>query len=163
MMVLEEVLSPTPSAPRQARAAVRSRISHAVDPGAVECLALVATELVTNAVVHAGLEGDEPILLRMHAGGGRLRVEVEDHGSGFHLDAGGIEGTCHGAGEEGGRGLMIVEKIADRWGLESREPTLVWAELTVTAEELTPADAAPGRRGRLRAVPPPDAPGDMTG
>jgi anti-sigma regulatory factor (Ser/Thr protein kinase) len=154
-MVLEELLAPTPSAPRQARAAIRSRISHAVDPGAVECRAHVATELVTNAVGHAGLGDDEPILLRMHAGGGRLRLEVEDHGAGFHLHVGGIEGACRAGDGDGGRGLMIVEKVADRWGLESREPTRVWAELMVTADELGPAEPETPRRTALRVVPPP--------
>jgi anti-sigma regulatory factor (Ser/Thr protein kinase) len=163
MMVLEELLAPTPSAPRQARAAIRSRISHAVDPGAVECLALVATELVTNAVVHAGLDDGEGILLRMHVGGGRLRLEVEDHGAGFHLDVGGIEGACRAEGGDGGRGLMIVEKVADRWGLESREPTRVWAELRVTADELDPARAETPRRAALRVVPSPGEPTSAAG
>jgi hypothetical protein len=96
----------------------------------------------------------------MHSEGGRLRVEVEDHGAGFHLDVGGVEGVCRGGAADGGRGLMIVEKVADRWGLESRGPTRVWAELAVSADELGPARGArTGRRGCLRAVPSP--PGEV--
>ncbi|WP_248963085.1 ATP-binding protein [Sphaerisporangium perillae] len=67
---------------------------------------LIVSELVTNAVAH----GAPPIRLTLHAGAGVLRGEVIDHGPErpHRLDA--AADACHG------RGLMIVDALADHWG-----------------------------------------------
>ncbi len=54
----------------------------------------------------------------------RVRVEVSDGGGGQPVV------REPGAGEEGGRGLMIVEAVAERWGVRRGErDTCVWAEV----------------------------------
>lgn len=85
---------------------------------------LVVSELVTNAVVHAGTSSALRLLLPHGRTPGAARVEVSDLS------------TCpprrrHAKGEEvGGRGLELVSLLADRWGWE-REGAgkRVWCEL----------------------------------
>ena len=84
---------------------------------------LLASELVTNAVVH----GEGPVTVRVWPGADGLRVEVSDHGGGTprlqdRLD---VE-------SEGGRGLGIVDGLASRWGVAPRTTgsgTTVWFEM----------------------------------
>lgn len=83
---------------------------------------LVVSELVTNSVRHSGSE--EPIQLRAWWRSGGLKVEVADGGAGFE------PGPRTAAGnEEGGRGLLILESVADRWGIVRDAHTCVWFEV----------------------------------
>ncbi|WP_424863375.1 hypothetical protein [Streptomyces sp. MMS24-I29] len=54
-----------------------------------------------------------------------------------------------GAGDETGRGLLIVDRVADRWGAESRTVgKTVFAELDLAAREVkTPVGPRAGTRG----------------
>jgi anti-sigma regulatory factor (Ser/Thr protein kinase) len=92
-------------------------------------VALLVTELVTNAVRHGGAEDGRPLLVDFRSRGGRIRVEVLDLGTDFDLPARRGE-----VSPSGGWGLFLVDKIADRWGV-SRAPagTCVWFELPVAA------------------------------
>jgi anti-sigma regulatory factor (Ser/Thr protein kinase) len=90
-------------------------------------VALVLSELVTNAVVHAG--GAERITVTRD--GAHVRIEVHDNRAARpHLRA--------DTTDPGGVGLRIVDQLSERWG---SHPTaagkLVWAVLTC-------ADGAPG-------------------
>jgi anti-sigma regulatory factor (Ser/Thr protein kinase) len=78
------------------------------------------TELVTNAIQHAGSRGDVELTLALERG--RLRVEVADPGRGFHPGP-------SSKGDEGGWGLMIVDRLADSWGVEPGDRTVVWFEM----------------------------------
>jgi anti-sigma regulatory factor (Ser/Thr protein kinase) len=81
---------------------------------------LLTSELVTNAYRHAGTE------TRVSVGfdDDRARVEVRDVG------AGEPELRPHDTGRVDGRGLQIVDALADRWGYHSTEAgTAVWFEL----------------------------------
>ena len=80
---------------------------------------LLASELVTNAVVH----GDGAIRLRSDLDEDRILVEVLDEGSGFEHNV--REVPFH---ELRGRGLGIVEAASSRWGIHEG-PTHVWFEL----------------------------------
>ncbi len=99
-------------------------------------LALIAVELVTNAVRHSGSDG--PVGLDLTAVPGAVRLEVRDRGPGFDPDPG--TPTLQ---QVGGRGFFLVEQLADRWG-HARDAGgfLVWAELWT------------GGRTRHRRVPP---------
>jgi anti-sigma regulatory factor (Ser/Thr protein kinase) len=87
---------------------------------------LMATELVTNAVVH----GRQPITLTIDRNGpGRVRVEVRDDGDGDHMAHAIREEAADPAGETG-RGLLIVNALAERWGLEFQDrTTCAWFEV----------------------------------
>jgi two-component sensor histidine kinase len=56
--------------------------ANSLTPATADALALLTSELVTNAVNHAGMTATEDILLRL-LDGSRLRVEVVDSGPGF--------------------------------------------------------------------------------
>ncbi|MER7759856.1 SpoIIE family protein phosphatase [Streptomyces sp. NPDC097619] len=96
---------------------------------------LVADELVTNALMHT--DGPAVVTLRVLSGTQRrLRVEVEDRSSALP--------RRREAGDSGvsGRGLMLVDRLADVWGVESRgSGKCVWCEFTVPQEQSRPRPA----------------------
>jgi two-component sensor histidine kinase len=73
-------------------------------------LQVVVSELVTNAVRHAGLEPGAPIRMHLDREGQRLRLEVDD-GDGLTLGPDPIPLSR----VTGGRGLRIVSQLAERW------------------------------------------------
>jgi anti-sigma regulatory factor (Ser/Thr protein kinase) len=86
---------------------------------------LLVSELVTNAVRHAGLASGDPIRLAIDADDGALRVEVLDRGSGFEPRA-----PAPDPARASGWGLFLVEQLADRWGMEGADPgTRIWFEV----------------------------------
>jgi anti-sigma regulatory factor (Ser/Thr protein kinase) len=94
------------------------------DESQTDTLVLLVSELVTNAVVHTG----RPAVLHLSARGPAcavpVRLEVVD-------DSGRAPRPRRAADEDtGGRGLELVELLADRWGWQ-REGTgkRVWCEL----------------------------------
>jgi anti-sigma regulatory factor (Ser/Thr protein kinase) len=116
----------SPAAGTTLRRAVRS-LEDFFDPGAAHEVELLVTELATNGVKHAAAERSNRITLDARIEDDCLRVAVTDRGSGFTPGPRSPERS-----EPGGWGLMLVEGIADRWGVE-REPTKVWFELGSTA------------------------------
>jgi len=87
-----------------------------------EVAVLLTSELVTNAILH----GNGPLELRAHTEGSALRIEVRDRQPAsppvLRSDA---ELT-----EIGGRGLQLVDTLADRWGWSAEaEGKVVWFEL----------------------------------
>ncbi len=90
---------------------------------------LLVSELVTNCVKHAALGPDDRISLRIRRNG-RLRVEVCDPGAGFEPS----RRRERPVDEPGGWGLVLVQELAERWGMErDRDGTCVWFELPVGA------------------------------
>ncbi|MEV4130558.1 ATP-binding protein [Dactylosporangium sp. NPDC049742] len=84
---------------------------------------LLLSELVTNAVLHAG--GVTTIRLRL--AGEILRVTVCDHVTAVPA----LRNTE--PDDEHGRGLALVTALATRWGVERRHPVTgkcVWLELS---------------------------------
>ncbi|MFK0252829.1 SpoIIE family protein phosphatase [Streptomyces sp. NPDC090445] len=83
---------------------------------------LIADELIVNALMHT--DGPAIVTLRVLTGPERrLRVEVEDRSSALP--------RRREAGDSGvsGRGLMLVDRLADAWGVESRgSGKCVWCE-----------------------------------
>jgi anti-sigma regulatory factor (Ser/Thr protein kinase) len=85
---------------------------------------LMVSELVTNAVVH----GEGPIDLRIERLGDRVRIAVTDHGTGTPVEDGMPDSDAvHG------RGLAIVARLAQRWGVRAHQGagTTVWFECRV--------------------------------
>lgn len=89
---------------------------------------LVASELVTNAFLH----GEGAIELRLLRRDKRLRVEVIDGGTGAEI-------RIADRAADGGRGLLIVDQLARRWGAYEGT-THVWADLRLPATPVTPTD-----------------------
>ena len=110
-----------PAVPRsipQARQTI-DRLVGEVDPEQLEALRLLVSEMVTNSVRHG--EGAETVDVRLWLRRGVIRVEVEDRGRGF-LPRGVPR-------ESGGWGLVLVDRLARRWGVRSGPQTTVWLEL----------------------------------
>ncbi|MGW3508847.1 SpoIIE family protein phosphatase [Streptomyces sp. NPDC000994] len=86
---------------------------------------LVADELITNALIHT--EGAAIVTLRVLSGPDRrLRIEVEDSSSALP--------RRREPGEDGvsGRGLLLVDRLTDVWGVEARGGgKCVWCEFAV--------------------------------
>ncbi len=91
-----------------------------VDDDTAGDLVLIVSELVTNAVRHA--RGDH-FEVRLAVTPEKLRLEVRDEGEGFSPRIAPSEDGC------GGYGLFIVDRLADRWGVERGEDGVIWLEL----------------------------------
>ncbi|MGP3686759.1 ATP-binding protein [Streptomyces sp. IBSNAI002] len=91
--------------------------------------AQVVAELAVNAVTHGRVPGRD-FRLVLGVGGGVLRIEVTD-----------TRGDRVPVRRDPGRGLVIVEGIAERWGVrEGPAPSkVVWAEVSLAAGSRGPA------------------------
>jgi anti-sigma regulatory factor (Ser/Thr protein kinase) len=86
---------------------------------------LLVSELVTNAVRHAGAGPDRPLHVQLLRGPRWVVVAVRDEGPGFAWHPAPPAGN-----ESGGWGLFLVDQIADSWGVEcTTSGTRVWFEI----------------------------------
>ena len=109
-------------APSEARQALDD-LDGQIETGLLRDVKLIVSELVTNSVRHSGSE--EPIRMRAWARPTGLKVEISDGGYGFEPRSPRREGH-----EEGGRGLMILEALAERWGVTHDGRSRVWFEVS---------------------------------
>ncbi|MGW0965466.1 ATP-binding protein [Streptomyces sp. NPDC002516] len=122
-------LAAHPGSVAQARRLTRSRLSGwAVCEDTCDTAALVVSELVTNAIVHAA---GQRVVCELHDAGDRLRIAVGDEGC--------APGEPHPSpqrpDEEHGRGLLLVAAVSRAWGAQDTGPgLLVWAEIARTAD-----------------------------
>ena len=94
--------------PALARRVVEARYGADLAPAQLDDLLVIVSELTTNAMLH----GAGRIRLRVTLEHGRLYGEVVDEGSGFPSEA-----RERGVDELGGKGLLLVSALADRWGI----------------------------------------------
>lgn len=138
MLQVQLEIRPDPAEVGRARRWARSRLAGSgigADEPLAETLILLVSELVTNAVVHTGC----PAVLRLLLTGGRddpsgvpagmVRLEVAD-------TSGRPPQPRHAAGDEtGGRGLELVDGLADRWGWDPEGVgKRIWCELDRCAQ-----------------------------
>jgi anti-sigma regulatory factor (Ser/Thr protein kinase) len=109
------------------RRAIRS-LDRWLGPQAAEDVELLVTELANNGVKHARTLNGGRIKLDARVRPGLLRVEVRDGGHGFTHERRRADRV-----EPGGWGLMLVDDLADRWGIEDEPSTTVWFEITPRA------------------------------
>lgn len=124
------------SSPRGARLARRLAVSRMDEWGHppasdVSCtVALLVAELAANAVRHGRLPGrDFSLRLAFEAPAGLIRIEVSD-ASPVRPPT---ESPTPALDDESGRGLLLVDILATRWGTTPRLPLgkTVWAEVAV--------------------------------
>ncbi|WP_217914481.1 ATP-binding protein [Miltoncostaea marina] len=101
----------TAAAPCAAREWIAAVGAGRLSARALQDAALVASELVTNAVRHAGLGYGAPIHLTLRFREPRLALSVADCGDGFAAD--GRDAAAVRAPATG-RGLRIVRRLAER-------------------------------------------------
>lgn len=116
---------------RGARAFVRATLGAMGIAGAtVDDAELIVSELVTNAVVHRGDGVGPDAMVKLIAIEAGLRIEVHDASPLVPVQRAESSGTEHG------RGLVIVDGLADRWGWErTAAGKFVWCELAVLQEQ----------------------------
>lgn len=107
---------------RQARAFTEAQLQRWGLQDLTDVVQLIASELVTNALHHGGGTADISLAYRR----GVVRVEVRDHGGGEpELRDVPLE-------EESGRGMAIVDRLSQHWGVTSHpDGKTVWAEVAV--------------------------------
>ncbi|MEU6915375.1 ATP-binding protein [Streptomyces olindensis] len=114
--------APRPSAVREARAEVRRQLEGwgLAERGEVADVAeLLVGELATNALVHA----ETRFRLTLFAAHGVLRCEVADAERG-------VPRVLQAGTGESGRGMFLVDALAERWGCHRDGPgKTVWFEL----------------------------------
>ena len=130
MLVLGEGPESVGTARRQARSILGS---WAVGPRAIDDVLLVLSELVTNAVLHAGEAQSAAIVLSDD----RVRGEVADRSrvapspSRYGLDA------------HTGRGLGLVQSLSLEWGVAHQaQGKLVWADVPIDDAQSLPVPHA---------------------
>ncbi len=118
---------------------------------------VLTSELVTNAVIHAGTSA-EVLCLRS---GDSVRVEVADRYPEREIPLQQAHGALRSPDREGGRGLQLCAALAGRWGVEYT-PThkRVWFQMelpdrpvgTRTAGPSLPTGLLPVTDGRVRVA-----------
>jgi anti-sigma regulatory factor (Ser/Thr protein kinase) len=105
----------------EVRHALRALLRRWGEPGASDVAELLTSELVTNALIHT----DHGAVVTATVVPDSLRVEVRDFVSGLSEPHAPIadDGTH-------GRGLVLVQELADSWGVEDHGVgKVVWFEL----------------------------------
>jgi anti-sigma regulatory factor (Ser/Thr protein kinase) len=103
-----------------------ARLNRALSPARLSEARLLVSELVTNALMHARRGGEIRLVVAIVANE-RLRIEVHDLGPGFARPR---PPTRPHAGQEHGRGLYLIDQLAERWGsARTRSGHCVWLEL----------------------------------
>lgn len=123
--VLKLTLPRDVHAPSKARAAVAGFTRHSeIGAAGLSTLALLVSELVSNAVLHSDAPAASAIELSARLlDGTSVRVEVVDEGSGFTVT------PRDPSRIDGGYGLFLVDRQATRWGVDRKGGTRVWFEI----------------------------------
>jgi PAS domain S-box-containing protein len=117
----EARLPPQPSSVAEARRHVRDFLEGAGRSDLLEPALLLVSEIVTNALLHAGTEVD----LAGHLEGDTVRLEVGDGST--HLPSRRDYAPTSGTG----RGLLMLESMVDDWGVTRRERgKVVWFRIS---------------------------------
>ena len=106
-------------APGRARSALGA-LNETLEERTAEDVRLLVSELVTNSLRHTGTSEIE---LEVWRSQGTVRVEVADRGAGFAVP------DEPQPGQASGWGLFMVDRLANRWGVDSNDSTRVWFEL----------------------------------
>jgi|tagenome__1003787_1003787.scaffolds.fasta_scaffold20926315_2 anti-sigma regulatory factor (Ser/Thr protein kinase) len=115
----------------EAPAAVRGALltGRAWDVRVRDKIALVLSEVVTNAVLHGGVGPDQELHVDMRLGPDLVAFHVYDLGEGF---------TPTGLDEPNprkGMGLYIINRLAERWGVRpAGAGSCVWFEARVDGD-----------------------------
>jgi anti-sigma regulatory factor (Ser/Thr protein kinase) len=112
-----------PRAPERARAWLQSAADWLPD-GVEPNLLLLTCELVNNSVLHGQAGEGDMIEIELHRTNTGVFAQVSDTGAGFAPRA-----RDRDLEEPGGWGLVLVESIARRWGVDRDGRTRVWFEL----------------------------------
>lgn len=150
---LSRTFEPAPTSVSEARRFTRGVVTEWGLEDLLDDVVLLTSELVTNAVTHAGT----PMTVAVVREADRLRIDVFDQHPTRVLPVG---ANAHPGAGEHGRGLLITSALATAWGVEYRKDhKRVWAAFALVKETLgAEAPAADGpdedvrRRGTASAA-----------
>jgi len=114
------------AAPARARALVTDSFAGRLPPDQLDSLRLLVDEVVTNSVVHGGVDDSGTITLAIHATDGSIRVEASDTG---HQGSPELRPPDIERGD--GFGLFLVSQIATSWGAFHDPQLRVWFEISI--------------------------------
>ena len=113
------------TAARCARRAVREELKDALPQRRLADVELLVSELATNSVRHAGCNDSDELSLEAAVEADRVRVRLSDQGEGFEAHT----PQPPENGSAGGYGLMLLERLSDRWGIQRENGFAVWFEV----------------------------------
>ncbi|WP_225847424.1 SpoIIE family protein phosphatase [Streptomyces sp. HPF1205] len=123
-----------------ARAFVRDTLHGWGFADVVDDAVVLTSELVTNAVIHAGTAADVQCLRYETA----VRVEVADHHPDREVPLQGRGRAFRDTENEGGRGLQLCAALASRWGVEyTAAGKHVWFQLDLPERPAGTRSAGP--------------------
>jgi anti-sigma regulatory factor (Ser/Thr protein kinase) len=113
------------TAARCARRVVREELGHALPKRRLADVELLVSELATNSVRHADCDEEDELSMEAAVEADRVRVRLFDPGRGF---------TQHRpepppAGSASGYGLVLLDRLSDRWGVQRGDHFSVWFEV----------------------------------
>jgi len=113
-------------APMRARHALQQRLVDVVDEPLLTDLALLVSEVVTNAVRHGGGGESGQVGIRIEMEDDVMTVFVTDPGEGFDVPRKPVPRLPR----SGGLGLFLLDQLSTRWGVERVDDgTRVWFRL----------------------------------
>ena len=115
-----------PQAVGAARRVLRDWERH-FDPVLFYDLSLCVSELVTNRVQHGDASSAEEIELAVQRGARLVRAEISERSADVIL-------TAPPAMASDDWGMFIVDRVADRWGVDHRDGTRVWCEIDLAPD-----------------------------
>jgi two-component sensor histidine kinase len=114
-------LAPRPEAAHAARTRLREL---PMPPETLDTVTLLLTELVTNAMRHADVPEGSEIEVEVRRKGSVVRVDVRNEGDSF-----GWRRRAPRPTQPGGLGLLLVDRLATRWGFSGGSGTRFWLEV----------------------------------
>jgi anti-sigma regulatory factor (Ser/Thr protein kinase) len=113
------------TAARCARRAVREELYGALPQRKLADVELIVSELATNSVRHAGCDDADEIAMEADVQPDRVRVRLFDPGEGFEAHT----PKPPRNGGAGGYGLVLLDRLSDRWGVQRENGFAVWFEV----------------------------------
>ncbi len=104
---------------------MREELSGALPQRLLADVELLVSELATNSVRHAGCGETDEISILADVQPDRVRVSLFDPGDGFDVHTPKPPPT----GNAGGYGLVLLERLSDRWGVLRGDGFGVWFEV----------------------------------
>ena len=113
------------TAARCARQAVREELKGALARDQLADVELIVSELATNSIRHGGCDDAEELSMEADVDADRVRVRLFDSGEGFEVHTPQPPAT----GKGGGYGLLLLDRLSDRWGVQRDGGFSVWFEV----------------------------------
>lgn len=150
--VSTKALPGTPQAPGAARLFVRETLTEWQLDHVADDVVLLTSELVTNAVVHAGTAIELTCRLDTARNPAALEIEVDDHHPTRTIaprDTKPMDGM-----QTSGRGLALTSMLADAWGITyTRKAKRVWIRIELVGCSEGRAAGAPASAPAVAAAP----------